>query len=65
MRVMAQGRGSASAAQVAALLVLLCLVSCKVAESATYIVGGRGGWTFNSVGWPNGKRFRAGDVLGE
>ena len=60
---MAQGRGSA--VQVAAVLALLCLVHCKVAESATYVVGGSGGWTFNAVGWPNGKRFRAGDVLGE
>lgn len=60
---MAQGGGSA--VQGVALLLLLCLIHCKVAESATYVVGGSSGWTFNSVGWPNGKRFRAGDVLGE
>lgn len=60
---MAEGRGSA--VRGLALLMVLCLVSFHVAESATYIVGGSAGWTFNSVGWPNGKRFRAGDVLGK
>ena len=45
---------------------LLCLlIHCELAESAIYTVGGTGGWTFNTVTWPNGKRFRAGDVLGK
>ncbi|ONK61343.1 uncharacterized protein A4U43_C08F28880 [Asparagus officinalis] len=62
--MMAKGRGSASAVQSAALLVILCVVGqCIVTEAATYVVGGSGGWTFNSVGWTSGKRFRAGDVL--
>ncbi|XP_072973035.1 basic blue protein-like [Typha angustifolia] len=57
---MAQGRGSA----VALGLALLCiLVLSETAESAVYTVGGGSGWTFNTAGWPNGKRFRAGDVL--
>lgn len=63
--VMAEGRGSA--VKIAALLVVLCLMlNCKAAESATYIVGGSSGWTLPyTVSWSNGKRFKAGDVLGE
>ncbi|XP_077240011.1 basic blue protein-like [Tasmannia lanceolata] len=58
---MAQGRGSA---HVAMAVVLLCLlVHCEIAQAATYTVGDSGGWTFNVVNWPNGKRFSAGDVL--
>ncbi|MEI4872577.1 hypothetical protein Q8G47_27995, partial [Klebsiella pneumoniae] len=58
---MYMGRGSA----VAALMMVLCLVvlQYEVAQAATYTVGGVGGWTFNTVRWPDGKRFRAGDVL--
>ncbi|CAN6303807.1 unnamed protein product [Urochloa humidicola] len=45
-------------------LVLLCvLLHSELAESAVYTVGDSGGWSFNSVNWPRGKRFRAGDVL--
>ncbi|RWW17934.1 hypothetical protein BHE74_00044639 [Ensete ventricosum] len=59
---MAQGRGSA----VALGLALLCLlIHSEIADAATYVVGDNGGWTFNVVGWPSGKRFRPGDVLGE
>ena len=55
---MALGRGSA-------LVLLLCflVLHSEMARAATYTVGGAGGWTFNTVGWPNGKRFRAGDTL--
>ncbi|XP_020204688.1 basic blue protein [Cajanus cajan] len=54
---MALGRGSA-------MVLLLCfLLHSHMARAATYKVGGPAGWTFNSVGWPNGKRFRAGDTL--
>lgn len=61
---MAEGRGSA--VKIGSLLVVLCLMlNCKVAESATYIVGGSGGWTFNTVSWPDRKHFKAGDVLGK
>ncbi|KAH6787638.1 plantacyanin [Perilla frutescens var. hirtella] len=35
----------------------------EMAEAATYTVGGSGGWTFNVVGWPKGKTFKAGDTL--
>jgi hypothetical protein len=65
---MAQGRGSAAGRRNAAVLamVLLCvLLHGELAESAVYTVGDRGGWGFNSGGWLRGKRFRAGDVLGE
>ncbi|XP_058735780.1 basic blue protein-like [Vicia villosa] len=55
---MALGRGSA-------LVLLLCffVLNSELAHAVTYTVGGKGGWTFNTVGWPNGKRFRAGDTL--
>ncbi|CAL9093357.1 unnamed protein product, partial [Musa acuminata var. zebrina] len=67
---MAQGRGSAAAggqAAVALGLVVLCLLLAhvQVAEAATYTVGDSGGWSFNIASWSRGKRFRAGDVLGE
>ncbi|OMO92087.1 Plastocyanin-like protein [Corchorus olitorius] len=55
-----QGRGSAMAA-----MVLLCLVVLhfELAQAATYTVGGRDGWTFNSAAWLKGKKFKAGDKL--
>lgn len=60
---MAEGRGSA---MVAAVVLSLMLVSlhCQVAHAATYVVGGRSGWTFGLSNWPRGKNFKAGDILG-
>ncbi|KAF4348334.1 hypothetical protein CsatB_015147 [Cannabis sativa] len=59
---MAQGR--VSAMTVAALVLLMVLVGhSEFARAATYTVGGTNGWTFNSAGWPKGKRFRTGDTL--
>ncbi|KAB2046001.1 hypothetical protein ERO13_D01G168500v2 [Gossypium hirsutum] len=57
---MVQGRCSAVAATV-----LLCclLLHFEVAQSASFTVGGRGGWTFNAAAWPKGKPFKAGDTL--
>lgn len=55
---MALGRGSALV-----LLVCFFVLNSEFAHAATYTVGGPGGWTFNTVGWPKGKRFRAGDTL--
>lgn len=61
---MSQGRGSASLPIVVTVVSLLCLlVLLERADAATYTVGGPGGWTFNTNAWPNGKRFRAGDIL--
>ncbi|XP_020207640.1 basic blue protein [Cajanus cajan] len=62
---MSQGRGSASLPRLVVTVVsLLCvLVLVEHANAAIYSVGGSGGWTFNTNTWPNGKRFRAGDVL--
>ena len=63
---MGQGRGSAGhATAVLAAALLLLIINCEIAESAIYTVGGANGWSFNTVGWPKGKRFRAGDVLGK
>lgn len=59
---MGLGRGSAISAS--AVLCLMLLLHSEMADAATYTVGGSAGWTFNAVGWPKGKRFRAGDTLG-
>ncbi|XP_052194541.1 basic blue protein [Diospyros lotus] len=62
---MSLGRGSAmgTAAAVLGLGLLFLMLSCEVAQAATYTVGDAGGWAFNMVGWPNGKSFKAGDTL--
>jgi len=61
----AQQQGRGSGAVVLAAAVLLCvLLHAHVAESAVFTVGDRGGWSFNTNTWTNGKRFKAGDVLG-
>uniref|UniRef100_A0A1D1Z6Y7 Plantacyanin n=1 Tax=Anthurium amnicola TaxID=1678845 RepID=A0A1D1Z6Y7_9ARAE len=57
---MGQGRGSAGAVVLLG-LVMLCFV--VQSEAAVYVVGGNAGWTFNTVGWTRGKRFRPGDQL--
>jgi hypothetical protein len=62
----AQGRGSGAAvvlAAAAALVLCVLLQEARVAESAVFTVGDRGGWSFSSNSWTNGKRFKAGDVL--
>jgi hypothetical protein len=47
-------------------LVLLCgVLHGELAESMKYTVGDSRGWTFGSGSWSNGKRFLAGDMLGE
>ena len=43
---------------------LLMLQYSHMAHAAVYTVGGAQGWTFNVASWPKGKRFRAGDTLG-
>ncbi|CAI9294300.1 unnamed protein product [Lactuca saligna] len=59
---MAKGRGSAMVAAVVLSLMLVAL-HCQVAHAATYVVGGRSGWTFGLSNWPRGKNFKAGDIL--
>lgn len=59
---MAQGRGTAI---VATVLLLGLLLHCENVWAASFNVGDAGGWSFNVDGWPNGKTFKAGDVLGE
>ncbi|XP_062024054.1 basic blue protein-like [Rosa rugosa] len=62
-----QGRGSArfNIMQVVAVLLLLCLMAVQLeyVDAATYTVGDSRGWSFKTDKWPNGKQFRAGDVL--
>ncbi|MCD7461923.1 hypothetical protein HAX54_047380 [Datura stramonium] len=57
------GQGRSSAMKMKVVLVLCIVVLVFQTEAAVYTVGGSGGWTFNTVGWPKGKRFRAGDIL--
>ncbi|KAK7359077.1 hypothetical protein VNO77_01023 [Canavalia gladiata] len=57
---MAMGRGSACAW---ALLLCFFVLHSEIARAATYTVGDANGWTFNTVGWPKGKNFKAGDTL--
>lgn len=64
---MAKGRGSASwsaQAIVALMLVSVLVLQADYVQAATYTVGESNGWAFNAVGWPSGKHFKAGDVLG-
>ncbi|KAF9599763.1 hypothetical protein IFM89_001709 [Coptis chinensis] len=60
---MVQGTGSANHAVTIAVTLLVLLVHCEIAHAAIYTVGDARGWTFNTVSWPTGKTFRAGDVL--
>ncbi|KAH7679739.1 Cupredoxins domain-containing protein [Dioscorea alata] len=61
---MAMGRGSAKMSFGVAFICLLVLQQCFViSHAAVYNVGDNNGWTFNTVNWPRGKSFKAGDVL--
>lgn len=61
---MSKGRGSASMNMLTVMISLLLLLFLfESVNGATYNVGGPGGWTYNTDTWPNGKKFRAGDVL--
>ncbi|KAK7369253.1 hypothetical protein VNO80_11289 [Phaseolus coccineus] len=57
---MAMGRGSVI---VVLTLSFWLVLHCEMAHSATFTVGDANGWTFNTVAWTKGKRFRAGDTL--
>lgn len=60
---MGQRRGSARL--VGAVMVCLLVVQYfEMVHGAVYTVGAAQGWTFNVASWPKGKRFRAGDTLG-
>ncbi|TKY71322.1 Basic blue protein [Spatholobus suberectus] len=56
---MAQGRG------ISAMMILffMLVLYSEMAQANTYVVGDAAGWTFNMTSWPNGKSFRAGDIL--
>ncbi|KAK7851137.1 basic blue protein [Quercus suber] len=56
-----QGRGNAIVVSV--LLLLGMLLHCENIWAATYTVGDDNSWDFDIDTWPDGKTFRAGDVL--
>lgn len=58
---MTQRRASAT---VAAFLLFCLLLHRENVWAATFTVGDGRGWTFNVEGWPRGKTFKSGDVLG-
>ncbi|XP_022153713.1 basic blue protein-like [Momordica charantia] len=57
------GRRSGGAGAVAVVAVWLMIWLELGDAAATFMVGDSNGWNFNVKGWPNGKVFRAGDVL--
>ncbi|ESW20481.1 hypothetical protein PHAVU_006G212900 [Phaseolus vulgaris] len=56
---MAQGRGFSAMILFCCVLVLLS----EMADATSFVVGDNNGWSFNTNNWPNGKKFKAGDVL--
>ena len=58
-------QGSGNAIVVSILVLLGMLLHCENVWAATYAVGDDNGWDFDVDTWPNGKTFRAGDVLGK
>ncbi|XP_042379967.1 basic blue protein-like [Zingiber officinale] len=59
---MAQPQQARSALVILALAVVgHCLLGHT--EATDFVVGDAGGWKFNVIDWPNGKSFKAGDVL--
>ena len=63
-----QGRSSAAmgVGTIVVVVALSLFLSCVTVttEAATYVVGGSSGWTYNVQSWTKGKKFKAGDVLG-
>ncbi|KAL7235833.1 hypothetical protein ACSBR1_019174 [Camellia fascicularis] len=62
-RMSHQGRGNAIIAAVVLVVCMVVLLRCEVAQGSNFTVGDAGGWTFSVSGWPNGKSFKAGDIL--
>ncbi|KAL6315765.1 hypothetical protein AAG906_007192 [Vitis piasezkii] len=60
---MSQGRGSVGKAMLIMVALLCLLVHSAPVHAATYTVGDADGWIYDVVNWPNGKTFKAGDVL--
>ena len=66
---MARHEGSSRAVSmstVAVAMALLLLLGFEHGDAATtFVVGDSNGWNLGMEGWPNGKVFRAGDILSE
>ncbi|MCD9559591.1 hypothetical protein HAX54_017644 [Datura stramonium] len=49
---------------IVALAMMLCIfLQTNISSAATFPAGGANGWGFTMKGWPNGKTFKAGDVI--
>ncbi|XP_021857914.1 basic blue protein-like [Spinacia oleracea] len=60
---MAQGIVSAKLVLLLGVGILCLLTITKPAYATVFTVGDANGWTFNVKNWPEGKSFKAGDVL--
>ncbi|XP_021857915.2 basic blue protein-like [Spinacia oleracea] len=60
---MAQGIVSAKLVLLLVVGILYLLTITKPAYATDFTVGDAKGWTFNVKNWPEGKSFKAGDVL--
>ncbi|KAM3377644.1 hypothetical protein P3S68_010057 [Capsicum galapagoense] len=49
---------------IVAFAMMLCiLLRTNISNAATFPAGNANGWGFNLNGWPNGKTFKAGNVI--
>ncbi|XP_021749961.1 basic blue protein-like [Chenopodium quinoa] len=60
---MAHRSGSAKLGLLLGVGILCLLAITKPILATEYTVGDAAGWSFNVENWPNGKSFKAGDVL--
>ncbi|KAL2937334.1 Basic blue protein [Bienertia sinuspersici] len=61
---MAQGSSNSARLALCLGVGIFCLLTLtKPILGAQFTVGDAAGWTFNVNNWPNGKSFKAGDVL--
>ena len=59
-----QGRCSANHAIALTTILVFVLLHVKASQATTFMVGDSSGWTFNINNWASGKKFKAGDKLG-
>lgn len=51
---------------IVAFAMMLCIfLQTNISKADTFLAGGANGWGFQLNGWPNGKTFKTGDVIGK